>query len=1699
MNRATLIFSCLLGCSQALTAQQAFISADYSGNIGGIDPAKILNVARGGQGILADHKWMPIFYDKLVEIGIREFRIDWLLSDNYYQVVSRNTSGILVYDFSRLDQVILPLADRGIKPIMCMAYMASALGPTTGPPTNYPEYQEVIRTYVRHYARLGHTGWAWESHNEPEGFTTLTATQTYQMYAAMARAVKDVDSSARVGGYGAVGEDWASYMNTFLDLYRAEVLAGTAPPMDFFSTHQYGGGDFHEVTYAENQFFNRGLTPPEIYLTEWNNSFGSGPTEGNAGVVGGGYDTNHSAAYVAMKLGRAFDYFWLRRACFFNFADTNSGQTFSGDLGLFTVDGHRKSAANVFWMYNRLGPTRLPVTASGTGTSNRNVHAIASKNSATGETSVILWNFLNQGVELQLTLQNLPFVASGTKVRLERHLIDSTNGNYYHDFVNGHTASTPGPNEYTPLVESSLLQPFSSLVRGEYLPPRSVIQLRLIPTTEPLQGAKLTGTAFGATPFWANDPAFGFEKAFDGNTTTFYNYSLSSGGYVGLQFPEPRIVTRARYFARPGFNRMVGGKFQGSNTSRTEGFVDLHTIPAPLTAGWAEVELPAGEWRYIRYFGPSGGQGEVSELEFIGTDTALPIITPFQKAILRNTLPGTLVGTLVGTVEFSDNDLHQTPPTVHLLAGNSNSAFSLDPHTGELRLATDLTLLEQASYDIQILVTDNLPGAPRSATATFRIDVLPATSPHRPGTLAAFFYDDIPGTLISDLVNHPRWPAQPNASATLDSLEHSPSRADNYGAHVRGYLIPTASGSHTFWAAGDDKVEFWFSSDDSPANITRIAHTPDFTNRRQWSKFPQQQSLPQTLTAGQPRYFEMRMKENSGGDHFSIGWSGPSSSGNTEVIPASAIAPFPLNLPPRAAGFTASLRKDAILGTRVGTAALPAIRQETVSWTLQGDPSGIFNVDSAGGLRVANPTTLAAAATGPRQLTLIASGSGAPPLTTQVTATVEILDSSHIQPGLHREIWYNIPGWTLLPFVHSPRFPGLPDALLPISNLSQTASIGDFYGSRTRALVVPSQTGLHTFRLAANNDASLLLGTSANPSSASTIATVKNFTGVNSFLEQPSQTSSAIQLTAGQSYYLEILHKEHDLSDHFSVVWTPPGTTSSVAIPPANLLPVDLNLPPTAQAAAWQILRTASAGTPVGLLTASTPAHDPLTYRISSGNTGNTFAIDPDTGWISVANPAALPTLGIVTLNILIQDSGCGGRFPLRSTTTTAKITPVSGPASDLRVWLPFNESSGTTAADLSGSGNPATLQNGASFGPGLMGNALVFTGGSHHARLANGILANIRDFTIATWIRPTASPTWARVFDFGSGTSSHMFLTTRSANGTMRFVINNGSGQQVINGPAPSTNLWTHVAVTLNGTTATLYLNGHPVGFNPAMTATPASLASTTTNYLGRSQFSSDPYFTGSIDDFRLLNRALTPVEIEALAKTPPPTAPVLTASATANGRIDLAWTAIPSGTTALQLESSATPGGPFSTLVELPADRPGHTDFALPPGTTRSYRLTARSGIWNSPTSNTATASTPTLAADWRSFHFGSPSNTGLAADDEDPDGDGRSNRLEFALGTNPKASDPPLGPITLNGAVLELHYQRSSAAAGDGLSFVPQWSDFLTHASWSTDSVTQQQTGPANSLGISPWKATVPASAPRRFLRIMIPGAPSTPPVP
>jgi O-glycosyl hydrolase len=226
----------------------------------------------------------------------------------------------------------------------------------------------------------------------------------------------------------------------------------------------------------------------------------------------------------------------------------------------------------------------------------------------------------------------------------------------------------------------------------------------------------------------------------------------------------------------------------------------------------------------------------------------------------------------------------------------------------------------------------------------------------------------------------------------------------------------------------------------------------------------------------------------------------------------------------------------------------------------------------------------------------------------------------------------------------------------------------------------------------------------------------------------------------------------------------------------------------------------------------------------------------------------------------------------VNATTTTPSVNPV--------VWYKADESTGSTLADSSGNGKTATLTGSYGFTTGFNGNAVNFTGG--YASLPTGIVGALGDFTIAAWIKPTTIDSWARVFDFGAGTSNYMFFTPKASDTSLpRFAITTGSGEQQINSSAAiSSGTWTHVAITLSGNTATLYINGVVAGANTSMTLRPSSLGSTTQNYIGKSQFSADPTFKGAVDDFRIYERSLSASEVGTLANIPPTVATAAAAS---------------------------------------------------------------------------------------------------------------------------------------------------------------------------------------------------------------------------
>ncbi|HET7732528.1 MAG TPA: LamG-like jellyroll fold domain-containing protein, partial [Paludibacter sp.] len=220
------------------------------------------------------------------------------------------------------------------------------------------------------------------------------------------------------------------------------------------------------------------------------------------------------------------------------------------------------------------------------------------------------------------------------------------------------------------------------------------------------------------------------------------------------------------------------------------------------------------------------------------------------------------------------------------------------------------------------------------------------------------------------------------------------------------------------------------------------------------------------------------------------------------------------------------------------------------------------------------------------------------------------------------------------------------------------------------------------------------------------------------------------------------------------------------------------------------------------------------------------------------------------------------------STSDTVKYTV--NPLTTKLPWYKFDETkTGYFAYDSSGNSMTAYVYGSAvPLAAGKYNYCLKFDGVNDYVKIPNGSVEKLGDFTISAWVNMDSIATWSRIFDFGSGTSANMYLTATNGNGKIQFSLTpaNGTSQSVEASTTLPLKTWCFVTVTLGANKACIYLNGVLVGSGLSFTNRPYDLGATTANYIGKSQYASDPYFKGSVDDFRFFNYAMTAEQIKTI-----------------------------------------------------------------------------------------------------------------------------------------------------------------------------------------------------------------------------------------
>ena len=237
-----------------------------------------------------------------------------------------------------------------------------------------------------------------------------------------------------------------------------------------------------------------------------------------------------------------------------------------------------------------------------------------------------------------------------------------------------------------------------------------------------------------------------------------------------------------------------------------------------------------------------------------------------------------------------------------------------------------------------------------------------------------------------------------------------------------------------------------------------------------------------------------------------------------------------------------------------------------------------------------------------------------------------------------------------------------------------------------------------------------------------------------------------------------------------------------------------------------------------------------------------------------------------------------------------------SAPSEERWVWYPrlvshymFNSTDGGVIADtISGydaqimSGNGSVLPDLAVNAPaGLAGlgriTSLPFTAASqHYLQVDEQYAATFKDLTVSMWFKTTGTSSYQRIFDYGNGQGNSTFICPHY-NGVGRAafsvdVPDHGERRVESALDAVVNNVWTHITATLSGNTARLFINGEWVNMSAEFLYPPVDNGATIQNWIGRSQYGSDPYFSGNIADLKVWNYALTneEVAVEYLNDTP-------------------------------------------------------------------------------------------------------------------------------------------------------------------------------------------------------------------------------------
>jgi hypothetical protein len=319
-------------------------------------------------------------------------------------------------------------------------------------------------------------------------------------------------------------------------------------------------------------------------------------------------------------------------------------------------------------------------------------------------------------------------------------------------------------------------------------------------------------------------------------------------------------------------------------------------------------------------------------------------------------------------------------------------------------------------------------------------------------------------------------------------------------------------------------------------------------------------------------------------------------------------------------------------------------------------------------------------------------------------------------------------------------------------------------------------------------------------------------------------------------------------------VWSPHGTAYSAPRPAGWALGLTLVL-----------LTASTAAAQVTLAWNPSPSAGVDGYRVYYGTQSRIYTASLDAGPTTTATVTGLSSGQTYYFAVTAYDRTDGSESSVSNEVSTT-LPPVEVPG--LVAAYSFDEGHGTTVIDASGQDNHGTITGATWTLQGRFGSALDFDGLSALVTIPDAPSLRLTTaMTLEAWVKPsTVTSAWWDVIYKGN---DNYFLeaTAPTGDGVPAGGGTFDANDVVMYGAAPlAVSSWTHLALTYDGATLRLYVNGVQV----ASQAQTGSLV-TSANPLqigGDSIFGQ--YFQGTIDEVRIYNQALSPSEIQADMGTP-------------------------------------------------------------------------------------------------------------------------------------------------------------------------------------------------------------------------------------